>query len=175
MFLQPVGCSQEGIVGPGAGCGGQKQLRGCGKTKSGARGDGKSSDYIQQVAIGWGSPGRGGGGRRGHGAPGGRVPPHIGRGGWGSGRRLCQLTGWAYWAHRRKGTSWLGVASPGCGVQAQRGPAWGQEALCPWGLVLEKEGEGNGLWAMGWQGLWGCRWCRMRGAELKGWPGSLSV
>lgn len=93
------GCSQEGLVGPGAGCGGRKQLRGCGKTKSGARGGGKSSDYIQQVAIGWGSPG-------GHGAPGGRVPPHIGRGGRGSGRRLCQLTGWASWAHRRKGTSW---------------------------------------------------------------------
>lgn len=45
-------CRARGGLGDG-----QKQLQGCGKTKSGASGGGKSSQYIQQGAIGWGSGG----------------------------------------------------------------------------------------------------------------------
>lgn len=66
-------CRARGGLGDG-----QKQLQGCGKTKSGASGGGKSSEYIQQGAIGWGS----GGGW--HGDPGDRVLPYTGLCGGGS-------------------------------------------------------------------------------------------
>lgn len=53
--------------------------------------------------------------------------------------------------------------------------AWGQEALLPWGLGLEKEAESKGFQAMGKQKLLGHGWCKVRGAEREGTRGVLCL
>lgn len=94
---------------------------------------------------------------------------------------LCQLIGSIYWAHRRKGTSWL--SCPGAGswelrvkcLSPEQGPAWDQEAPHPRGLVLEEEAEGSGFQAMDQQGLLRRGWYGVRGAAPEGQEGSLEA